>query len=74
MIPKRNRYSPRFRPRSTRTATVAMNNPVRRATRADDFLNGLNVKNLAAKRAFCAAVCIQDVVVDRWFRDQFILK
>jgi hypothetical protein len=31
--------------------TVAMNNPVRRATRAEDFLKGLNVKKLAAKMA-----------------------
>ena len=47
-----------------------MNNPVRRATRADDFLNGLDVENVATKAAFCAAVCIQDVVVSQWSRDQ----
>jgi hypothetical protein len=47
-----------------------MNNPVRRATRADDFLNGLDVKSLAAKMAFYATLRIQGGVGNRWSRNQ----
>jgi hypothetical protein len=39
---------------------MTKNKPVRRATRADYFLNNLDVIDLATKTALCTAMGIQD--------------
>jgi hypothetical protein len=60
MIPEPNGRSLFFCPWSMAPTRVTKNKPIRRATRADYFLNDLDVIDFATKTALCTAMGIQD--------------